>query len=332
MTMKSPPVTPEAEALSKLASLGLTLPVRVLDDSGVSSTPGTATTLIDRSKVWAANVWQSALLIIDYGGQFYATIITSNTDTQLTFPALPIPMIPQGTPYLLKWLPASVATWIQALLTAINSGNPVTAANPLEVRFSPGNKTVTLILTLSSLAAASKSTLAQCTPINLLAVEGTLAITVKARYNASATAGIKVHVVTSPDNQAAGTHTGAVNPTVMTDSAAHFVTNELVGLTINNVTDGSSGVVTANTETTVTVAALTGGVTNKWNTGNAYTIPGADYDTADFDNFVASFTAGAVLRQTQIYDPSPAYLKIIIENLDAAQAVTAVQVTATVGV
>lgn len=69
-----------------------------------------------------------------------------------------------------------------------------------------------------------------------------------------------------------GTHTAAPHATIMTDAAAHFTANALVLLTIINVTDGSSGTIIANSETTVTVV-LTGGVNNQWNTGDAYTIP-----------------------------------------------------------
>ncbi|MDP1891500.1 MAG: hypothetical protein Q8K55_11470, partial [Gemmatimonadaceae bacterium] len=73
----------------------------------------------------------------------------------------------------------------------------------------------------------------------------------------------------------AGAHTGAVNLTVMTDAFAAFVANELIGLIIMNVTDGSSGTVTANTVNTVTVAALVGGITNRWNFGDIYMVAGA---------------------------------------------------------
>ncbi|GAJ00424.1 unnamed protein product, partial [marine sediment metagenome] len=95
--------------------------------------------------------------------------------------------------------------------------------------------------------------------INLSDGEHTLAITVRARYDVAATQGIKIHMITSPTNSAAGAHPGAINLLVMTDPTAHFVAGELVDLTIVNVTDGSSGVITANTETTVTVAGLIGG-------------------------------------------------------------------------
>lgn len=71
----------------------------------------------------------------------------------------------------------------------------------------------------------------------------------------------------------AGTHTAAVHATIMTDAAAYFAVNVLVDRIIVNETDGSSGVITANTETTVTVDALLGGATDQWNTGDVYIIP-----------------------------------------------------------
>lgn len=75
-----------------------------------------------------------------------------------------------------------------------------------------------------------------------------------------------------------GTHTAGVHATIMTNAIANFVPNELVGCHIHNVTDrgpgiyGSSGIIIANTVNTVTVAALTGGVTNQWNLNDAYAI------------------------------------------------------------
>lgn len=164
--------------------------------------------------------------------------------------------------------------------------------------------------------------------LNMTLGKETLALTVKARYDVAATRGIRVHVITSPINSATGTHPGAPNPLVMTDPTAHFIVNELVGLTINNVTDGSAGVITANTELTVTVAALLGGATNQWNPDDAYAIPGADFDTEDFDAWNPAFAADAVLRQTKIYDTDPMYIKVLVENLDPIVAVTDVLVIA----
>lgn len=214
---------------------------------------------------------------------------------------------------------------------ADGSGVFVSPSNPLPVDLTPGSKTPVTIINLANLAAGATSVLADCTALDLLSGPLFLVLTVKARYDVAAVAGIRIHVLTSPTNQASGTHTAANHLTIMTDAAAHFIANELVGLTINNITDGSSGVVTANTETTVTVAALAGGTLNLWTTGDAYTIPGADYDTADWDMWNAAFAAGLPVRQTETYDASPAYIKVLIENLDVAQPVTAVQVIATQG-
>jgi hypothetical protein len=214
----------------------------------------------------------------------------------------------------------------QALLDAVNGGHPVDAAHPLKVDITPGEKVASIILNEASIAAADTTTLADCTPIDLTSGPVTLTLTIKCRYNAVATQGIRVHVITSPTNSATGTHTAANHLTIMTDAAAHFVANELVGLTIVNVTDGSSGVITANTETTVTLAALVGGPKNRGTTGDVYTIGGADYDTIDWDTWDPTFAAGAVLRQTEDYGTCPLYIKVLIENLDPAQTVTDVQV------
>lgn len=69
----------------------------------------------------------------------------------------------------------------------------------------------------------------------------------------------------------AGTHTGALNASVLTDSTLGATTNEFVGYTIKNITDGSQGIITANTATTVT-AALYGGTDNDWDTGDVHHI------------------------------------------------------------
>lgn len=69
-----------------------------------------------------------------------------------------------------------------------------------------------------------------------------------------------------------GTHTGGTSTTVMTDSAADFAIGGLVGKTIYNTTDVSSGVITANTNTSATVASLTGGTFNDFRVNDAYTI------------------------------------------------------------
>ncbi len=58
---------------------------------------------------------------------------------------------------------------------------------------------------------------------------------------------------------------------------------------------------------------------------------GTNWDTIDWDSFAPSFTAGATIRQTKHYDVSPYAIKVLVENLDPAVAVTAVKIIATVG-
>tara|TARA_R100001594_G_scaffold31369_2_gene58499 strand:+ start:8995 stop:11613 length:2619 start_codon:yes stop_codon:yes gene_type:complete len=61
-----------------------------------------------------------------------------------------------------------------------------------------------------------------------------------------------------------GQHTGSDHATIMTDSSGSFTTDELINSTIKNDTDGSSGVITDNDGTTITVSALAGGSDNSW--------------------------------------------------------------------
>lgn len=69
----------------------------------------------------------------------------------------------------------------------------------------------------------------------------------------------------------AGTHTGAADQAILTDSTLGATTDEFVGYTIKNITDGSQGLITENTATTVT-AVLYGGTENDWDTGDVHHI------------------------------------------------------------
>lgn len=69
----------------------------------------------------------------------------------------------------------------------------------------------------------------------------------------------------------AGAHDGAADASVLTDSGESWTTDEHVGYTIYNTTDGSSGIITANTATTIT-ATLHGGTDNDWDVSDAYKI------------------------------------------------------------
>lgn len=71
----------------------------------------------------------------------------------------------------------------------------------------------------------------------------------------------------------AGDHTGANDAAVLTDSTASWTTDEWVGYWIKNTTDGSVGLITGNTATTITTAdGLYGGTDNDWDTNDVYNI------------------------------------------------------------
>jgi len=218
----------------------------------------------------------------------------------------------------------------RAIRNALGGGNDISAANPLPVDTSPGSKVDTTVLTEAAIAAATTTVLADCAAIDLTHGPATLALTVKALYGAAAL-GIRVHVLTSPTNDATGIHTAVASATILTDANAHWVAGRLVGLTVFNVTDGSSGVITANTINTATVLALAGGTLNQWSTNDVYSIPGADYDTEDWDTWNPAFAANLPVMQTQVLEVDPAYVKVLVENLDAGVPVTIVRVIATVG-
>lgn len=78
-----------------------------------------------------------------------------------------------------------------------------------------------------------------------------------------------------------GTHTGAANAATLTDSTKSWTTNQWVGYTIKNTTDGSFGTITANTATTITVS-LQGGTDNDFDASDAYVIvDGLNKDSAN---------------------------------------------------
>lgn len=93
---------------------------------------------------------------------------------------------------------------------------------------------------------------------------------------------------TSPDPgiiEITGTPIPDVSVSISFDSATTFFStelsltvDELVGALITNLSDGSSGTITSNTENTITVAALTGGGTNTFRRGDVCTVTGVGSD------------------------------------------------------
>jgi hypothetical protein len=114
-----------------------------------------------------------------------------------------------------------------------------------------------------------------------------------------------------------GTHTGGDSDTAMVDGSGSFPLDTLIGATINNITDGSSGVITDNNATYVIVAALTGGSDNSWDdsANDAYTISNIPTTGANYLAFSDSDSTGTVM----IYDMgSDSWGSPIIGQTDAA--------------
>ena len=211
---------------------------------------------------------------------------------------------------------------LRILKTALGSGDYISSLNPLPVIETPGGKASGGILTEATIAAATITALADCTGLDLGGCPRQLCLTVEALYNGAATQGIRVHVISSYGDSTGGAHTGGMGVALLTDADNHFpIINDLVGLTVVNETDGSEGVITANTLNTVT-AVFAGGAANVWNTGDTYYITGAGYDSEDYDTWAPGFAAGTFIRQTKPYSADPRTFKVLIENLDPAQTVT----------
>lgn len=106
-----------------------------------------------------------------------------------------------------------------------------------------------------------------------------------------------------------GTHTGGTSATVLTDSNANggsgWTVDGLIGLIVNNITDGSSDGIDDNTGTTATVSALTGGSGNDFELNDAYSIT-ADVVTSDVLYYQPSgqVSSGQFSFDYYVYDAS----------------------------
>ena len=94
-----------------------------------------------------------------------------------------------------------------------------------------------------------------------------------------------------------GTHTGGDSDTAMIDGSGSFPLDALIGATINNTTDGSSGVITDNNATYVIVASLSGGSDNSWDdvANDAYTISDIPTTGANYLAFSDSDDTGTIM-------------------------------------
>ena len=107
----------------------------------------------------------------------------------------------------------------------------------------------------------------------------------KQRYRYASWSGTKFTLATAPF----GTADAGSTTTVLEDAASDFVTNARVGDVIRNVTDGSSGVITAIGDATHVTAALSGGSDNSWQTGDTFAINELDRNYAGTDSAYVPF-------------------------------------------
>ena len=103
-----------------------------------------------------------------------------------------------------------------------------------------------------------------------------------------------------------GEHDGGDGGAALTDSGRSWTVSELVGFTVYNKTDGSSGTITANTATTIT-ATLTGGTDDDWDDDDEYIVQMPDVLPKAFKSYkridvayVAAFTFHAYVPENYI--------------------------------
>ena len=105
-----------------------------------------------------------------------------------------------------------------------------------------------------------------------------------------------------PIDQTSGTHTGGNNEAILTFGTGTWVIDSLIGATISNITDGSSGVITDNDGTTIT-ATLAGGTGDDWDTNDIFTI---DVSSLWFqykyksDGYSGTLAFGATGKNTEV--------------------------------
>ena len=97
--------------------------------------------------------------------------------------------------------------------------------------------------------------------------------------------------IVSPNAQAdGGSHDGGDGQAALADSSKSWTVDAFVGMTVYNLTDGSSGTISANDATTVT-ATLSGGTDDDWDDDDVYMILS---DVAHGNVFLGSGNSGRV--------------------------------------
>jgi len=103
---------------------------------------------------------------------------------------------------------------------------------------------------------------------------------------------LKTQYPTTENDQDNGTHDGANDASILSDSGQAWTIDEWVGYGIYNSTDGSFGEIISNTATTIT-ATLIQGTDNDWDNGDTYEIVlGYDLEIRDSSNGDAIIAGG----------------------------------------
>jgi hypothetical protein len=88
---------------------------------------------------------------------------------------------------------------------------------------------------------------------------------------------------------ASGVHDGSNDQAIMSDCGVSFTASQFVGMTVYNITDGSSCTVTANDVTTIT-CTLAGGTGNDWDTNDVWQVGPGPYQSGSWYYVVGAGT------------------------------------------
>lgn len=106
-----------------------------------------------------------------------------------------------------------------------------------------------------------------------------------------------------------GEHTGSDGASALTSTDLDLETDELVGETVHNKTDGSSGTVTSNTSNTVTASLSDSGT---WDEGDEFIVPRPSARPQKFYDYTRTgFAQGGAL---EFFARIPEYYVIILEG------------------
>ncbi|GAI62000.1 unnamed protein product, partial [marine sediment metagenome] len=106
----------------------------------------------------------------------------------------------------------------RVLRAVFGDDSDISIINPMPVTDRAGGKALSGLMNAIDILGGATTTLYDCAELSLNDCSRFLALTVQTRYDAAATAGIRVHVITSPTGTDAGTHTGVMGALLIDDN------------------------------------------------------------------------------------------------------------------